>query len=134
MGRPVKSDVNGVKVFGTYGTNTPGDSSAGIRCEAYIGGSNQSDVFIVKQKGSKRYLVEDTSTGTQALAKLVSGTPSAAGEMRISGYAETGADASVVRIAKLQKRTAVDFSGNRYTWRLGNFGDSTGDQIFLTPT
>ena len=125
MGRPVKSDVNGVKVFGTY----TGD--AGIRCEAYIG-SNQTDVFIVKQKGSKRYLVQDTSSSTQAICKLVSGEPAAEGEMRLSGYLETGADASVVRIAKLQKRTAIDFSGNRYTWRLGNFQDSTGDQIFLT--
>lgn len=125
MGRPVKSDVNGVKVFGTY----TGD--AGIRCEAYIV-SNQTDVFIVKQKGSHRYLVQDTSAGTQALCKLVSGEPAAAGEMRLSGYLETGADASVVRIAKLTKRIATDFSGNRYTWRLGNYGDSTGDQIFLT--
>lgn len=126
MGRPVKSDVNGVKVFGTY----TGD--AGIRCEAFIG-SNQTDVFIVKQRGSKRYLVQDTSSGTQAVCRLVSGTPSAAGEMRLTGYLETGADASAVRIAKLQKRTAIDFSGNRYKWRLGNFADSTGDQIFLTP-
>jgi hypothetical protein len=125
MGRPVKSDVNGVKVFGAY----TGD--AGIRCEAYIS-SNQTDVFIVKQKGSKRYLVQDVSAGTQAICKLVSGEPAAAGEMRLSGYLETGADASVVRIAKLMKRMAIDFSGKRYTWRLGNFADSTGDQIFLT--
>jgi hypothetical protein len=125
MGRPVKSDVNGVKVFGTY----TGD--AGIRCEAFIV-SNQTDVFIVKQKGSKRYLVQDTSTGTQSICKLVSGQPAAAGEMRLSGYLETGADASVIRIAKLQKRTAIDFNGVRYKWRLGNFADSTGDQIFLT--
>ena len=127
MGRPVKSDKNGVKVFGTY----TGD--AGIRCEAYIGG-NETDVFIVKQKGSHRYLVQDTSSSTQALCKLVSGTPSAAGEMRLTGYLETGADASAVRIAKLTKRVATDFSGVRYTWRLGNYADSTGDQIFLTPT
>jgi hypothetical protein len=126
MGRPVKSDVNGVKVFGTY----TGD--AGIRCEAFIG-SNQVDVFIVKQKGSKRYLVQDTSAGTQSICRLVSGEPAAAGQMRLSGYLETGADASVIRIAKLQKRTAIDFNGVRYKWRLGNFADSTGDQIFLTP-
>jgi hypothetical protein len=45
MGRPVKSDVNGVKVFGTY----TGD--AGIRCEAFIGNCSMrvdGRVFMAK--------------------------------------------------------------------------------------
>jgi hypothetical protein len=126
MGRPVKRDVNGTLVFGDYTT-----SSAGIKCEAYIGSSNESDVFIVKQKGAKSYLVEQKSTGTRVAAKLVSGTPAAAGEMRITGYLAGGPDASATPIAKLQKRTAIDFSSNRYTWFLDN--DSSGDQIILIP-
>lgn len=127
MGRPVRKDVNGVEVFGTY------TGAAGIRCEAYIGGSNQTDVFVVKQVGSRQYLVQDTSASTQVRAKLVSGTPAAAGEMRLTGYLSSGADASAVRIAKLMKRTCVDFSGNRYRWALTNYQDSTGDQITLYP-
>ena len=127
MGRPVRKDVNGVEVFGTY------TGAAGIRCEAYIGGSNQTDVFVVKQVGSRQYLVQDTSASTQVRAKLVSGTPAAAGEMRLTGYLSSGADASAVRIAKLMKRTCVDFSGNRYRWELSNYQDSTGDQITLYP-
>ncbi len=125
MGRPVKRDVNGVLVFGDYTT-----TAVGIKCEAYIGGSNQSDVFVVKQKGAKSYYVQDKSTGTQVAAKLVSGTPAAVGEMRMTGYTAGGADASATYIAKLMKRTAIDFSGNRYTWFLDN--DSSGDQIILT--
>lgn len=124
MGRPVKRDVNGVLVFGDY-TN----GAVGIKCEAYIGGSNQSDVFIVKQKGSKTYLVQDKSDGTQVKAKLVSGTPAAAGEMRLIGYTAGGPDASATAIAKLMKRTAIDFTGKRYTWFLDN--DSSADQIIL---
>ena len=174
MGRPVRRDVRGTDVFGTY------VSAAGIRCEAYFA-SNQTDVYIIKQKGAHRYLVasvptvndEDiavgstyvivdtgttnwaalgvdnafngkiflatvagsglTTTGTLRIvqvAKLVSGTPAAAGEMRLTGYNSVGADASATRIAHLNKRTAIDFSGNRYTWFLDN--DSSGDQIILT--
>lgn len=124
MGRPVKRDVNGVLVFGDY-TN----SAAGIKCEAYIGGSNQTDVFIVKQKGTKTYLVQDKSASTQVKAKLVSGEPAAVGEMRLTGYTAGGPDASATVIAKLMKRTAIDFTGKRYTWFLDN--DSSGDQIIL---
>lgn len=125
MGRPVKKDVNGVAVFGTY------TGAAGIRCEAYIGGSNQTDVFIVKQKGAKSYYVQDTSAGTKVAAKLVSGEPAAVGEMRLTGYILGGADASAVVIAKLMKRTAISFTGARYKWQMTNYADSTGDQIEL---
>ena len=54
MGRPVRRDVRGTDVFGTY------ESAAGIRCEAYFA-SNQTDVYIIKQKGAHRYLVADSS-------------------------------------------------------------------------
>ena len=126
MGRPVKRDVNGTLVFGDYTT-----SAVGIRCEAYIGSGNETDVFIVKQKGAKSYVVQDKSSGTQVAAKLVSGTPEALGEMRITGYLAGGPDASATPIAKLMKRTAIDFSSNRYTWFLDS--DSSADQIILTP-
>ena len=56
MGRPVRSDRNGVQVFGTYE-----GAAEGIRGEAYFA-SNQNDVYIIKQKGAKRYLVADVST------------------------------------------------------------------------
>lgn len=137
MGRPVKKDRNGVLVFGTYGTNTPGDASAGIRCEAYINSSvgNQTDVYIAKQSGARSYYVIDTSvgTGTRVKAKLVSGTPAAVGEMRITAYLAGGADGSATYLRKLTKRFAWDFSGNKYTWQLTNFADSSADQIELTP-
>ena len=37
-----------------------------------------------------------------------------------------------VAIAKITKRVATDFSGNKYTWEISQFDDSTGDQILLT--
>lgn len=175
MGRPVRRDVAGTEVFGTYV-----NSSAGIRCEAYFA-SDQTDVYILKQVGSRRYKVVDVSAvqdeslvvGQQYViatldttdwrqvgapmnyhvgtlftcsatcadpkngvanavrtAKLVSGTPSASGEMRLVGYTNTG-HANPIAIRNLKKRTATDWSGNRYTWILQN--DSSADYILLTP-
>jgi hypothetical protein len=55
MGRPVRRDVAGTEVFGTNA-----NGNVGIICEAYFA-SNQTDVYILKQVGSRRYKVVDTS-------------------------------------------------------------------------
>jgi len=60
----------------------------------------------------------------------VNAEPAADGEMRLFGYNPTNSGAEV-NIAKITKRVATDFSGNRYTWQLVN--DSTNDYIELTP-
>ena len=172
MGRPVRSDRNGVQVFGTYE-----GAAEGIRGEAYFA-SNQNDVYIIKQKGAKRYLVADvstvndedialgsiyviatlgttdwaalgcpgtalvgkvfratvagtglTTTGTARLvqvAKLVSGTPAAAGEMRLTGHLN-GDPAQPIVLRKLNKRTATSYAGARYKWVL-NDDSATGEE------
>jgi hypothetical protein len=128
MGRPIKK-LN----LGTY------VGAIGIRCEAYIG-SNQTDAFIVKQVGSKRYIVQDESVGvgSKTRAKLVAETPSATGEMRVTGYvvgtfvtsspAVGGATAKYA--AKITQRRFIASDGTRYKWELVN--DSTQDYIALT--
>jgi len=123
MGRPVKKDVNGVAVFGTY------ESAAGIKVSAYMSGSLRTDVYIESQVGARRYVCHDVSDDVTAKCKLVSGTPAANGEMQMLGYTDPGSDTSVA-IKKLNKRTAVDFDSNRYTWYLEN--DSSEDYIVLT--
>lgn len=123
MGRPVKKDVNGVEVFGTYA------SAAGIRVSAYMSGSLRTDVYIDSQVGARQYVCHDASDDVTAKCKLVQGTPSADGEMKMLGYTNPGADISVA-IKKLNKRTAIDFNSNRYTWHLEN--DSSEDYIVLT--
>lgn len=124
MGRPLYRDVRGTDARQDYtGANV------GIRVDAYFGGSLRNDVFIVNQKRAKAYLVQDKSDSSQAVCKLVSGTPAANGEMRMVGLIN-GAGSSITPIAKLGKRIAVDFSGNRYKWFLTN--DSAGDYITLT--
>ena len=125
MGRPLKKDVNGVDVIGTFTGNS------GIVVQAYNAGSLSTASYIVKQRGAKTYDV--TADGTTVYrCTLVVGEPAANGEMRILG-STTGLAPATTAIAKLTKRVATDFSGNRYTWYLSQYADSTGDIIVLTP-
>ena len=140
MGRPLKKDVYGTKV-----TRSFTGSQAGILVQGYFGGSLASDYQIVKQRGKSTYVVLKTSTdefteaesipgsitGTNLqVGKLVSGTPAANGEIRILG-STTGQTPGTTAIAKLTKRLAYDFSGNKYKWYLDN--DSSADVLVLIP-
>jgi len=124
MGRPIKKDATGVAIFGTYASDT------GIRVDAFVG-SAQTDCFIVKQKGSRRYLVQDVSAGTQALCTLVNVAAGSltAGQMRLTGYVGGNGDEGRA-LQKLTKRIATDFNSNRYKWSVVN--DSVNDYIVLT--
>ena len=117
MGRPVKK----VK-FGTYVSDT------GIKVSAYLGGL-VTDVFIVKQVGSHKYKVQEVSTSTIAICKLVSGAPANPGEMLMVGY-DNPFQNSPIALKKLTQRRAYDFNGNVYHWELAN--DSSADYILLT--
>ena len=123
MGRPLYRDVNGVDVRGTF------TSATGLRVDAYFGGSLRTDVWIVNQKGARKYKVQDESDSSTGVCKLVNGTPAANGEMKLVGYVGGNGGATVI-LNKLQKRTAIDWNGARYTWRIEN--DSTNDYIVLT--
>ena len=140
MGRPLKKDV-----FGTKVTRSFTGAQAGIVVQGYFGGSLASDYQIVKQRGKSTYVVLKTSTdafteaesipgsitGTNLrVGKLVSGTPAANGEIRILG-STTGQTPGTIAIAKLTKRLARDFSGNKYKWYLDN--DSSADVLVLIP-
>ena len=76
--------------------------------------------YIVKQTGSKTYLVRTSATASHVgKCKLVNGTAGtlAAGEMILQG--NLGGDAGAgtpINIARLTKFHAVDFNGTRYKW------------------
>ena len=139
MGRPLKKDVFGTKVTRSFTT-----SEAGIVVQGYFGGALAEDYQIVKQRGKKTFVVLKSSvdaftdaesiggiTGTNLkTGVLVSGTPAANGEIRIRGSV-TGQTPGDVAIAKITKRIATDFSGNRYKWYLDN--DSSADVLVLIP-
>lgn len=127
MGRPLKKDVNGVNVIGTY------DGAAGIVVSARLPSQSTAKVgFIVKQTGARTYKITNADgTGKCKLVEAIT----AAGQVVINGFtvAGQGNDANAIPIRKLQKRTATSFSGVRYTWYLTNYADSTGDVIILVP-
>jgi hypothetical protein len=126
MGRPLRKDINGVDVIGTFNSNT------GIRVEFYDS-ALRTDGVILKQRGSKTFRVcRVGSIGTSSAYKtcvLKNGEPSESGEMRLWGVVGSNSGATV-NIRKITKRVATDFSGNRYTWYLEN--DSSNDYIVLT--
>jgi hypothetical protein len=126
MGRPLKKDQNGVDVI-----NTPLLTATGITVRFHDGTALRSDGIIIKQVGGKRYRIARIGTPTVTTAcTLVSGTPAAEGEVSIRGSTSGTLDQNLVSIAKLTKRVATDYSGNRYTWFLEN--DSSADYIVLT--
>jgi len=145
MGRPLKKDVNGVSVTRSFAS-----TEVGIKLSGYFtadGATLRTDYQIVKQRGKSSFVVmrqaTDNFTESESIpgsitatnlrvGKLVSGTPSADGEIKMVGYTNQGqaADNGVVAIAKITKRVATDFSNNRYTWFIQN--DSSEDYIVLT--
>jgi ribosomal protein L27 len=126
MGRPLRKDVFGTDVIGT-----PATTATGITVQFHDGTALRSDGIIAKQRGAKTYLVSQVGTpNTRFTCVLQSGEPAAAGQMRLRGSTTGLLDQNLVAIAKITKRVATDFSGNRYTWFLEN--DSSADYIVLT--
>lgn len=134
MGRPLRKDINGIDVIGTSGT-----TNTGIVVQFYDGSTNQVDGGIVKQRGSDTFVVARraslnatrvNSSTNQFICSLVATTPNADGEMLMQGSTTGNLDTGLVAIAKITKRIATDFSGNKYTWFLEN--DSSEDYIVLT--
>lgn len=96
-----------------------------IKCRVKIGSNDEADGFIVRQKGSTKYLVSDgANTGTCVVVHKDDGQL-AANEMNI--YLEID-DSSSILISRLTNRYALDFSTppDRYVL---NFFSDTGTQI-----
>lgn len=141
MGRPLKTDVNGTKV-----TRSFAGAEAGILVQGFFTADSglQEDYQIVKQRGAKTFVVMRQSVDNFVEGESIPGTinadnlrvgilvkdePAANGQIRIRGSV-TGQTPGEVAIAKLTKRVATDFDGNKYTWILDN--DSSADVIVLT--
>jgi hypothetical protein len=138
MARPLKKDVNGVNVLGTFGGAAAGaavDSSAGIRVTGRFGATTDTDYYLVKQRGARTYVVtrDGATRKTGVLVESINNGIDD-GQILITASSD-GLSPGVgnsVSIAKLTKRIATDFSGNRYKWRLSKYEDSSGDIIVLT--
>ena len=95
-----------------------------VKCRVYITGYSEDDGFIIRQKGSTSYLVQDTSgnQGTCYLADEADGALTA-GNMNITF---TTGDSTATTIKRLTNRYALDYSDNRYAV---NFFTDEGTEI-----
>ena len=84
-----------------------------VKCRVFITGQSEEDGFIIRQKGSTKYLVEGASSGEQGVCVLANEAAAALteGNMNISYSAD---DSSEVLIAKLTNKFALDYSDVRY--------------------
>jgi hypothetical protein len=89
-----------------------------VKCRVFIAGQSEEDGWIVRQKGTRKYLVEGASSGVQGVCILANEAQGAltAGNMNISYSLD--ADSSEVLISKLTNKYAYDFTG-------GEVGGST---------
>ncbi len=128
MGRPLAKDILGTSAIGDFT-----GAATGTRVEIYDT-ALRIDGVIIKQRGAKTFkctrVGDIADPDTYAKYVLKNGAPAATGEMRMFGYVSTNSGAEI-NIAKITKRVATDFSGNRYNWILEN--DSSNDYIVLTP-
>ena len=95
-----------------------------VKCRVFITGQSEDDGFIIRQKGSTKYLVQDTS-GNQGVCVLADEADGAltAGNMNIT---LTLNDSSPVNIARLTNKFALDYSDTRYAV---NFFTDEGTEI-----
>jgi hypothetical protein len=84
-----------------------------VKCRVFITGFSEADGFILRQKGTTKYLVQDTA-GNQGVCVLANEAASSltAGNMNISYSLD--ADSSEVLISKLTNKFALDYSDVRY--------------------
>jgi hypothetical protein len=134
MGRPINKRYFGA-LTGTGNNNIPVEG-------AFIDGvatfsAPAAEIFIVKQKSARKFLVQSATSGNQALCRLVdkagAGEDSTAfgltaGEMVIVGY--VNGEGATVTIRSLTNKVATDFNSVRYKWSVED--DSTTTQLILT--
>jgi hypothetical protein len=108
------------------------DSAGDLATAAYptvsvrvkIGANAEANGYIIRQKGSRSYLVTDgTNTGICVLANTAD-SALAADTMTISFT--TGGDSTLTRVSRLTNKWALDFASNRY---LVNFFADEGTMI-----
>jgi hypothetical protein len=83
-------------------------------CTVNIPGSGEDDEagFIIRQKGSRKFLVQGLDSGSVGVCVLVNSATPAPGEMSIAF--QTGGDSSLNYVSRITNRWALDFDGVQY--------------------
>ena len=90
----------------------PGAGNPVVQVRVKIGSNSEANGFIVRQKGSRKYLVEDASgnTGVCTLVNLADSNLTA-DSMTITVFTS---DSSAIRLKKLTDKYGTDWSDNVY--------------------
>ena len=136
MGRPLKikesasvdvgfNNPAGGQYYGVVGGDTDLSNYAHpvVKVRVKITGESEADGYIIRQKGSSKYLVSDgTNTGVCSLVNLTDSNLTD-GDMTVT---VTLPDSNEVRLKRFSNRFGLDFSDNRY---LLNFFEVSDDTI-----
>ena len=114
--------INGAYVGGTGG-NT-GQTGRQIQGACYVTGASQQDCFIVRQKGSRAFRVQDalSNVGECRLVNKAKGSLLAS-EMSIT---ITTAAPATLYASRINNKFVYDFAGNKYRYHL-----ATADSTFV---
>lgn len=84
-----------------------------VKCRVYITGESEEDGWIIRQKGSTKYLVEGAVSTVQGVCTLADEADGALteGNMNITF---TLNDSTATTVAKLTNKFIIDYSDNRY--------------------
>jgi hypothetical protein len=131
MGRPINKKYFGI--LGVDATPKIPVQAAGLPDKDVVAELGIADLYIVKQKSARRFLVRHTEDNSQGVCRLVNkilgvddSTQILTGEMVIIGYTSTGVAKT---IQSLTNRVATDFDGVRYKWSVSD--DSTTSVLSL---
>tara|TARA_B100000902_G_C27292353_1_gene907875 strand:+ start:108 stop:470 length:363 start_codon:yes stop_codon:yes gene_type:complete len=118
MGRPLPS-----RFFGAVGDN----AQPTIPSRVKIGNNSAAEGHILRQRSDSRFKVKEGSN--EGVCQLVDKAMGSLGEneMNITGIVTNG---GAVRLKKLTRKLAVDWSNVRYTWAVED--DSTESILRLT--
>jgi hypothetical protein len=82
-----------------------------VKCRVHIVGQSEEDGWIVRQKGTRKYLVQGAGSGEQGVCVLANEAQGAVAEGNMNISFALDADSSEVLISKLTNKYAYDFTG-----------------------
>lgn len=125
MGRPIKTAKPGVdlgypNLYGVVAGDT-GTSGIQILATVKIAGEAEADGFIVRQKGSRKYLVQDAASN-RGTCVLVDGTAGSLNDGEMIVEIEK-LDGTTVNLAKFSNKYGYDFDDNGFYLSFGPAND-----------
>jgi hypothetical protein len=120
---PVTAPLTGNEYLGIVGGGGTGVATIAyptVKCRVKIGSNDEADGFIVRQKGAIKYLVSDGTNVGVCVVVNKDDDDLAANEMNIQLTID---DSTLVNIARLTNKFALDYDDNRYA--VNFFGDGT---------